>query len=169
MINIAVDLQCWVMSLWKTFTEVCCSLHIILWEYLLSKVDFYLEVYIRHRKFWSFIFIMMHIYRNWRNLTKGKDFNFANGFETIQGALAVVDKIYFTDSPWFHVNEYVNSQNNQVWNVENPLFFHEQSLYSLKVRVHCGVSHLHVIGSLFFSKIVNARPYQQLSKWFIPL
>jgi hypothetical protein len=40
--------------------------------------------------------------------------------------VASLDKIYFTDEAWFHISLYVNSQNNQVWNAENPYMFHEQ-------------------------------------------
>jgi hypothetical protein len=46
----------------------------------------------------------------------------------------------FSDEAWFHLQGYINTQNNRYWSSENPHLTHEVPLHPLKFGVCCAVS-----------------------------
>lgn len=40
-----------------------------------------------------------------------------------------IEKVMLTNESWFHLSDYVNSQNMRIWNVNNPHFFVEAPLH----------------------------------------
>jgi hypothetical protein len=109
----------WFSVLSDDFVENLCecyNLHESLWENLLSKVDGHTEVFVRQRRFWSFILTICMPSRNWRNLVKGKDFSVVSQY-SVDSLPKFVLQLRFGD-----ISEYVNSQSSWVWSVENPTF-----------------------------------------------
>jgi hypothetical protein len=45
----------------------------------------------------------------------------------------ILDVTFFTDEAWFHLSEYVNSQNIRLWGSKNPHEFKAMSLHDQKV------------------------------------
>jgi hypothetical protein len=42
---------------------------------------------------------------------------------------------FFSDEAWFHMQGYINTQNNRYWSSENSLITHEVPLHPVKVGV----------------------------------
>ena len=42
--------------------------------------------------------------------------------------VSTLDKTFFTDEAWFHLNGYINSQNTRIWATESPHTLHEYRL-----------------------------------------
>ena len=60
--------------------------------------------------------------------------------------------LYFMlDEAWFHLSEYVNSQNTRYWSSENPHVIHETPLHDLKIGVWCAVSGTNVVDPIFLN------------------
>jgi hypothetical protein len=53
---------------------------------------------------------------------------------------------------------YVYSQNNWIWNIENPHSFHRKPLHSLRVGVWCAVSWQTVVAPIFFTENSQGLP-----------
>jgi hypothetical protein len=53
----------------------------------------------------------------------------------------ILDITWFMDEAWFHLSDYINSQNMRVWAVENPQEIHTEPL-------HCPADELSVSYSL---------------------
>lgn len=70
-----------------------------------------------------------------------------------------LDFFFMSDEAWFHLNGYVNSQNNRFWASENPYHFHQTPLHDQKVGVWCAVSACRIIGPIFFHHTVNSQRY----------
>jgi hypothetical protein len=54
---------------------------------------------------------------------------------------------FFSDEEWFHLQGYINTQNNSYWNSQNPHLTHEAPLHPVKVvsgvlKVHEGLLYL---------------------------
>jgi hypothetical protein len=47
--------------------------------------------------------------------------------------------------PWFHLQGYINTQNNRYWSSQNPHLTHEVPLLPVKVGVWCAVSARNII------------------------
>jgi hypothetical protein len=45
----------------------------------------------------------------------------------------ILDKVFYNDEAWFHLNGCVNSQNTRVWSAEKPHAFHERPLHVLSL------------------------------------
>jgi hypothetical protein len=50
---------------------------------------------------------------------------------------------------WFHVQEYINTQNNRYCSSQNPHLTHEVLLHPVKINVWCAVS-ARIVGPVFF-------------------
>jgi hypothetical protein len=75
----------------------------------------------------------------------------------------------FSDEAWFHLSEYVNSQNSRFWSSENPRLLHEVLLHSQKIGCWCVISHKQIVSPIFFSETVTAEKYQEIIMQFISL
>lgn len=62
----------------------------------------------------------------------------------------LLDKTFFTDEAWFHLEGYVNSQNMRLWSSEKPNFIEEAPLHPQKVGVWAAISRRRIIGPYFF-------------------
>jgi hypothetical protein len=59
----------------------------------------------------------------------------------------------FSDEAWFHLQRYLNRQNNGYWSSQNPHLTHEVLLYQVKVGVvWCGVNPKRSGGPIFLMK-----------------
>jgi hypothetical protein len=47
---------------------------------------------------------------------------------------------FFSDEAWFHLQQYINTQNNRYWSSQNPHLTHEVPRHPVKVGVWCAVS-----------------------------
>jgi hypothetical protein len=47
---------------------------------------------------------------------------------------------FFSEEPWFHLQRYINMQNNCYWSSQNPQLTHEVAFYRVKIVVWCAVS-----------------------------
>ena len=65
----------------------------------------------------------------------------------------MLDRVYFSDEAWFHLDEYVNSQDSPIWSNENPHTFHERALHARKIGVWCAISRRRVIEPLFLTQL----------------
>jgi hypothetical protein len=67
----------------------------------------------------------------------------------------------FSDWAWFHLQGYINTQNNRYWSSQNPHLTHEAPLHSVKVGVWC-VSARRIVGPVFFKETFNCEMYVQV-------
>jgi hypothetical protein len=56
---------------------------------------------------------------------------------------------FFSDEAWFHLQGYINTQNNRHWSSQNPHLTHEALLHRVKVGVWCAVN-ARIVGPVFF-------------------
>lgn len=75
---------------------------------------------------------------------------------------AVLDKTFFTDEGWFHLNGYINSQNYRTWATENPHVTVETSLHPIKIGVWVAISRARIVGPIFFNTTINAERYRTI-------
>jgi len=59
-------------------------------------------------------------------------------------------KIIFSDEVHFQLDWYVNTQNCQIWDAENPRMIHEKPLHAQRATVWCRFWAGRVIGLYFF-------------------
>jgi hypothetical protein len=62
------------------------------------------------------------------------------------------------DEEWFHLQGYINMQNNRYWSSKNPRLTNEVPLHPVKVSVWCTVS-ARIVVSVFFNKKINCERY----------
>lgn len=62
----------------------------------------------------------------------------------------LLEKTFFTDEAWFHLNGYVNSQNMRLWSSEKPNFIEETPLHPQKLGVWAAISRRRIVGPYFF-------------------
>lgn len=72
----------------------------------------------------------------------------------------VLDKTFFTDEAWFHLNGYINAQNMRMWATDNPHFYRETTLHPVKIGVWCAMSRRRLIGPIFFEGTINGERYR---------
>jgi hypothetical protein len=77
-------------------------------------------------------------------------FIFAVGFYSLSSKVnrSAVD-IYF-DEAWFHLEGYINMQNDCYWSSQNPHRTHKVLLHPVKVGVWCAVSARRIVGPVYF-------------------
>lgn len=74
---------------------------------------------------------------------------------------AILDKTFFTDEAWFHLNGYINSQNYRTWASENPHILREHCIHPIKTGVWVAISRARIIGPIFFNETINADRYRR--------
>lgn len=74
----------------------------------------------------------------------------------------MLDKTFFSDEAWFHLNGYVNAQNMRMWSAENPHYFREATMHPVKIGVWLAVSRRRVVGPIFFQETLNANNYRNI-------
>jgi hypothetical protein len=68
----------------------------------------------------------------------------------------MLDKTFYSDEEWFHFTGYVNSQNTNIWLMENPHAAHETPIHPVKIAVWCAASHHRIAGKIFFENTINS-------------
>jgi hypothetical protein len=58
---------------------------------------------------------------------------------------------FFPDEAWFHLQGYINTQNNHYWSSQNPHLTHKVLLHPMKVGVWCAVSARRIVGPMSFN------------------
>jgi hypothetical protein len=70
---------------------------------------------------------------------------------------------FFSDAAWFHVQVYINTQNNRYWSSQNSHLTHEVLLHPVKVGVCCAVSARRIVAPLFFlNETIKCVRYEQV-------
>ncbi|PNF37265.1 hypothetical protein B7P43_G00402 [Cryptotermes secundus] len=64
---------------------------------------------------------------------------------------------FFSDEAWFHLQGYINTQNNRYWSSQNPHLTHEVLLRPVKIGMWCGVSARKIV-PVFFNEKINCMP-----------
>jgi hypothetical protein len=65
---------------------------------------------------------------------------------------------FFSDEAWFHLQGYINTQNNRYWSSQNPHLTHEVQPHLVKVGVWCAVSP-RIAVPVFFNETINCERY----------
>jgi hypothetical protein len=65
--------------------------------------------------------------------------------------------ILFPDEGWFHLQRYINTQNNRSWSSQNPYLTHEVPLQPAKVGVSCAVSARRIVVPSFYNETINGK------------
>jgi hypothetical protein len=66
---------------------------------------------------------------------------------------------FFSDEAWFHLQGYINTQNNCYWSSQNPHLTYEAPLHPVKVGVSCALSARRIVGHVIFNETVNCERY----------
>jgi hypothetical protein len=64
---------------------------------------------------------------------------------------------FFSDEAWFHLQRYINMENNRYWRSQNPHLIHEVPHHLVKVGVWCAVSARRIVGPVFLTKQLIAK------------
>jgi hypothetical protein len=59
---------------------------------------------------------------------------------------------FLSDEARFHLQGYINMQNNRYWSSKNPHLTHEAPLHPVKVGVWCALSARRIVGPVFLMK-----------------
>jgi hypothetical protein len=62
---------------------------------------------------------------------------------------------FFSGEAWFHLQGYINKENNHYWSSQNPHLSHKARLYPVKVGVWCALSARKIVGHVFFKETIN--------------
>jgi hypothetical protein len=57
----------------------------------------------------------------------------------------------FSDEAWFHLQGYINTQNNCYWSSQNPHLTHDTPLHPVKIGVWCALSARRIVGPVVFN------------------
>jgi hypothetical protein len=71
---------------------------------------------------------------------------------------------FFSNEEWFHLQGYINTQNNRYWSPQNPHLTHEASHHPVKVGVwwvRFALSARWIVGPVFFNETVNCEKYDR--------
>jgi hypothetical protein len=66
---------------------------------------------------------------------------------------------FFSDEVWFHLQGYINIQNNPYWSSQNPHLTQDILLHPVSVGVWCTISAIRIVGPKFFNEIINCKRY----------
>jgi hypothetical protein len=69
---------------------------------------------------------------------------------------------FFAAEAWFHLQGYVNTQNNPYWSSQNPYLTLDVLLQPVKASVWCAVSAEIVYLCFFFNETINCERYVQV-------
>jgi hypothetical protein len=64
---------------------------------------------------------------------------------------------FFFDEAWFHLQGYINKQNNCYWSSQNPHLTHKIRLHPVKVGVWFAVSARRIVVPVFVNETINLR------------
>jgi hypothetical protein len=64
---------------------------------------------------------------------------------------------FFSDAVWFHLQGYINTQNNRFWISQNPHLTHKEPLHPVNVGVWCAVRARRIVGPAFLTKQLIAK------------
>jgi hypothetical protein len=67
--------------------------------------------------------------------------------------------IFFSDEAWFHLQGYINTENNHYWSSQNSLPNHEALLHPVKVGVLCELSARRIVRLVFFKRKIICERY----------
>jgi hypothetical protein len=89
--------------------------------------------------------------------------NFRSRFlqPVVEGEI-VLHLTFFSDETWFHVQVYINMQNNRYWISQNSHLTHEGLLYLVKFCVWCAASARRIVEPVFFNETFNWERYVQV-------
>ena len=82
---------------------------------------------------------------------------------------AVLDRMFFSDQAWFHLDGHIKAQNSCTWSTKNSSDCWEKPSRSPKVGVWCAMSRKRIVGPLFFDQPITAEAYQDIIVQFISL
>jgi hypothetical protein len=68
---------------------------------------------------------------------------------------------FFSDEEWFHLQGYINTQNNRYWNSQNSHLTHEV-LHAVEIGVRCAISARVIVGPVIFNETINCERYVQV-------
>jgi hypothetical protein len=71
----------------------------------------------------------------------------------------------FSDEDWFHLQGYINMQNNCYWSSQNPHLTHKFLLHPMKVVVWCAVSARRIVVPGSFKETINCERYLCVEGW----
>lgn len=104
-----------------------------------------------------------HMHHKIPDACKDRRLEFAEKFTELMKADATVEHFtWFSDEAHFHLDGYINSQNNRRWARENPHAFVERSLHPQRVTVWCGISDRGILGPFFIHDIIDSEMYLKL-------
>jgi hypothetical protein len=66
---------------------------------------------------------------------------------------------FFPDEAWFHLQGYINMQNNCYRSSQSPYLTHKVLLHPVKVGVWYAVSARRIVVPMFFNKTINCERY----------
>jgi hypothetical protein len=66
---------------------------------------------------------------------------------------------FFSDEAQFHLQGYINTQNNRYWSSQKPHLTHEAPLHPVTVGVWCASSARRIVGPVFFNETINCERY----------
>lgn len=84
-----------------------------------------------------------------------------------------LSNLMMTDEAHFHLNGFVNKQNNRFWGSQNPKNLHQKSLHAIRVTVWCGITAQKVYGPFFFEndqgvcETINGERYRVMLQNFL--
>lgn len=102
-----------------------------------------------------------------------KRMNFTNKFLQLANNEDFINHLIMSDEAHFHLNGYVNKQNQRFWASENPREIFETPLQTAKVTVWCGITSSRIIGPYFFEDVngntvsVNGDRYRQMIQEYL--
>jgi hypothetical protein len=64
---------------------------------------------------------------------------------------------------WFHLQGYIDTQNNRYWSSNNPHLTHDVQPSPVKVGVRCAVSAIRIVGPVSFYETINCERYVQVT------
>jgi hypothetical protein len=78
---------------------------------------------------------------------------------------------FFSDEAWFHLQGFINTQNNRYRSFQNSHVSHKVLFHPVEVGVWCAVSARKIVESLLFHETVNSERWLQviLGQFFLEL
>jgi hypothetical protein len=90
----------------------------------------------------------------------GRRTHFCNWFlQAVHDGVLDPKLTFFTDEAWFHLNGYINAQNNRYWSSINPRQTFEVPLPDQKTGVWCAITASRIVGPIFFKNTFNSEQY----------
>ncbi len=92
-----------------------------------------------------------------------KHLTYCHWFNTfVHDGMHKMDRVFFSDEAWVHLDGYVNYQNYRLWCAKNPHEFVESGLHPQKIGIWCAILQTRVVGPFFFEETVNQEVYRNI-------